>query len=235
MVKSHVGLLQERTTRQGVDSPQQQFTSLNKQFAIRRRGIERVQREQIRPRESSGAALVAPADEELVGRVLRREESALGAIYDRYGRLVYTIALRITGDREAAEEVMQDVFQAVWQGAGSFQAGGSFAAWLTGIARHRAIDLTRSRRYRARARESTLDEYATGGDTPAEALVLRTVVQEALQELPQPQRQAIELAYYGGLTHVEIAGRLGEPVGTVKSRMRLGLTRLRDLLRTARD
>jgi RNA polymerase sigma-70 factor (ECF subfamily) len=163
--------------------------------------------------------------------VLRREESALGAIYDRYGRLVYTIALRITGDREAAEEVMQDVFQAVWQGVGSFQPGGSFAAWLTGIARHRAIDLTRSRRYRARARESALEEYAASDSAAADALVLRTVVQEALHELPPTQREAIELAYYGGLTHVEIAGRLGEPVGTVKSRMRLGLTRLRDLLR----
>jgi RNA polymerase sigma-70 factor, ECF subfamily len=198
-----------------------------------------VQREPIRPRESLAALSVAPADEELVGRVLRREESALGAIYDRYGRLVYTIALRITGDREAAEEVMQDVFQAVWQGVGSFHPGGSFAAWLTGIARHRAIDLTRSRRYRARARESALEEYAAGdstaGDAPADALVLRTVVQEALHELPPTQREAIELAYYGGLTHVEIAGRLGEPIGTVKSRMRLGLTRLRDLLRAARD
>ncbi|HET9224454.1 MAG TPA: sigma-70 family RNA polymerase sigma factor [Roseiflexaceae bacterium] len=190
-----------------------------------------MQREPIRPRESSAALSAAPADEELVRRVLRREESALGAIYDRYSRLVYTIALRITGDREAAEEVMQDVFQAVWQGVGSFQPGGSFAAWLTGIARHRAIDLTRSRRYRARARESALEEYAASDSAAADALVLRTVVQEALHELPPTQREAIELAYYGGLTHVEIAGRLGEPVGTVKSRMRLGLTRLRDLLR----
>src|SRR5262245_46343755 len=134
---------------------------------------------------------------------------------------------------------MQDVFQAVWQGVGSFQPGGSFAAWLTGIARHRAIDVTRSRRYRARARESTLEEYVAGdstsGDTASDALVLRTVVQEALHELPPTQRQAIELAYYGGLTHVEIAGRLGEPVGTVKSRMRLGLTRLRDLLSATRE
>jgi RNA polymerase sigma-70 factor, ECF subfamily len=162
----------------------------------------------------------------------------LSAIYDRYGRLVFTIALRITGEREAAEEVMQDVFQAVWQSVGSFQPGGSFAAWLAGIARHRAIDLTRSRRYRARARESALEEYTAGDaawDAPADALVLRTIVQAALNELPPPQRQTIELAYYGGLTHVEIAGRLGEPVGTVKSRMRLGLTRLRDLLRAARE
>jgi RNA polymerase sigma-70 factor, ECF subfamily len=198
-----------------------------------------VQRESIRSPENSGAPGAAPADEELVRRVLRREEPALSAIYDRYGRLVYTIALRITGDREAAEEVMQDVFQAVWQGAGSFQPGGSFAAWLTGIARHRAIDLTRSRRYRARARESALEAYIGGGptvgDAPADALVLRAVVRAALSELPPAQRQTIELAYYGGLTHVEIAGQLGEPIGTVKSRMRLGLTRLRDLLRAAQE
>ena len=131
-----------------------------------------MQREPIRPYESSGVPSAVSADEELVGRVLRREEAALGAIYDRYGRLVYTIALRITGDREAAEEVMQDVFQAVWQGVGSFQPGGSFAAWLTGIARHRAIDLTRSRRYRARARESALEEYVAGATPAGDAITL---------------------------------------------------------------
>jgi RNA polymerase sigma-70 factor (ECF subfamily) len=183
------------------------------------------------------AALVS--DDELVGLVLRREEPALSAIYDRYCRLVYTIALRITGDREASEEVTQDVFQAVWQGAGSFQPGGSFSAWLVGIARHRAIDVTRSRRYRARMREETLDTYtssnAAASDAPADGLVLRTVVRSALDELPPAQRQAIELAYYGGLTHNEIAGRLGEPVGTVKSRMRLGLTRMRSLLRPTQE
>jgi RNA polymerase sigma-70 factor, ECF subfamily len=175
----------------------------------------------------------------LVGLVLRREERALSAIYDRYCRLVYTIALRITGDREASEEVTQDVFQAVWQGAGSFQPNGSFAAWLAGIARHRAIDMTRSRRYRARAREETLETYVSGDaaatDAPADVLVLRTVVRSALNQLPPAQRQAIELAYYGGLTHAEIASQLGEPIGTVKSRMRLGLARLRDLLRAAQE
>jgi RNA polymerase sigma-70 factor (ECF subfamily) len=197
-----------------------------------------VQREPIRLRESAGAPGIAPSDEELIRRVLRGEEPALSAIYDRYGRLVFTIALRITGERGAAEEVMQDVFQAVWQSAGGFKPGGSLAAWLAGITRHRAIDLTRSRRYRARARESALEEQVAGDVTwnvPADTVVLRTVVRAALDELPPTQRQAIEMAYYGGLTHVEIAGRLGEPVGTVKSRMRLGLTRLRDLLHAARE
>jgi RNA polymerase sigma-70 factor (ECF subfamily) len=199
------------------------------------KGSDRVQRQTVRPTESASAPGVAATDEELIRRVLRHDEPALGLIYERYGRLVYTIALRITGDREAAEEVMQDVFQAVWQGAASFQPNGSFSAWLMGIARHRAIDLTRSRRYRARAREEALDLDFTGaaaGDSVVDTLALRAVVRTALAELPLAQRQALELAYYGGLTHVQIAGRLGEPVGTIKSRMRLGLTRLRDLLRT---
>jgi RNA polymerase sigma-70 factor, ECF subfamily len=195
-----------------------------------------VQREIVRSPESASPQGAASTDEELIRRVLRRDEPALGTIYDRYGRLVYTIALRITGDREAAEEVTQDVFQAVWQGASSFQLSGSFPAWLTGIARHRAIDLTRSRRYRTRTREEVLDPGFAGAtttsDSAVDALALRTVVRTALAELPPTQRQAIELAYYAGLTHVEIAGRLGEPVGTIKSRMRLGLTRLRDLLGT---
>ena len=122
------------------------------------------------------------------------------------------------------------------EGAGGFQPNGNFSAWLIGIARHRAIDMTRSRRYRARAREGVLDEHVAGAtDTSTDALLLQTVVHAALAELPSTQREAIELAYYGGLTHVEIATRLGEPVGTVKSRMRLALTRLRKLLRAAQD
>ena len=91
-------------------------------------------------------------DEELLELVLRRHDAALGEMYDRYGRLVYTIALRVTGDRETAEEVVQDVFQNVWQAAGGFQRGlGTFSGWLLGITRHRAIDATRSKRERARA------------------------------------------------------------------------------------
>jgi RNA polymerase sigma-70 factor (ECF subfamily) len=177
-------------------------------------------------------------DEELIARLRRREESALSAIYDRYGRLIYAIALRITGDRLASEEVVQDVFQAAWQSIGGFQPGGSLPAWLSGIARHRAIDLTRTRRVRARAREEQLEAAnwadRAAGDA-ADALAMRVVVRSAMSQLPPAQRTAIELAYYAGLTTAEIAGQLGEPIGTIKSRMRLGLMRLRDLLQSARE
>jgi RNA polymerase sigma-70 factor (ECF subfamily) len=175
-------------------------------------------------------------DEELLALVVRRQEVALGAIYDRYGRLVFSIALRITGDRETAEEVVQDVFQNVWQAAGSYQPGlGTFSSWLLGITRHRAIDATRSKRERARAREQALDAdwqiaADSGLDREVAQSILRDAVRAALGELPPNQRQAIELAYYGGLTRAEIAERLGEPLGTIKTRLRLGLLKLRGLL-----
>jgi len=185
--------------------------------------------------------LTALHDDELLALVIRRHERALGQLYDRYGRLVYSIALRITGDRQTAEEVVQDVFQNVWQAAGSFQSGiGQFSAWLLGITRHRAIDATRSKRERARTREQTLDtSFPMSDESDIERDVaqsmLRDTVRAALQELPTNQRQAVELAYYGDLTRVEIAERLGEPVGTVKTRLRLGLLKLRDLLRQVED
>ena len=181
--------------------------------------------------------LTALRDEELLMLVIRRQERALGQLYDRYGRLVYTIALRITGDRQTAEEVVQDVFQNVWQAAGSYQAGvGQFSAWLLGITRHRAIDATRSKRERARTREQALDvgiPLSDESDIERDVArsLLRDTVRAALQELPTNQRQAVELAYYGDLTRAEIAERLGEPLGTVKTRLRLGLLKLRDLLR----
>jgi RNA polymerase sigma-70 factor (ECF subfamily) len=183
--------------------------------------------------------LTSLRDEALMALVLQRQEAALGALYDRYGRLIYTIALRITGDRETAEEVVQDVFQNVWQAAGGFQPGvGSCAAWLIGIARHRAIDAMRSKRERGRAREQTFDsDWPTGDEVDPGSEVarrlLRDMVRAALDELPPNQRQAIELAYYGGLTRAEIAARLNEPIGTIKTRLRLGLLKLRDLLRDA--
>jgi RNA polymerase sigma-70 factor (ECF subfamily) len=191
--------------------------------------------------DTATIGLVALGDEELLALVMRRQEAALGALYDRYGRLVYTIALRITGDRETAEEVAQDVFQNVWQAAGSFQPGlGAFSSWLLGITRHRAIDATRSKRERARAREQPLDpDWPVADEVGLESEVvkgmLRDTVRMALGELPQAQRRAIELVYYGGMTRAEIAEALGEPLGTIKTRLRLGLLKLRDLLKPLQE
>ncbi|NJM08431.1 sigma-70 family RNA polymerase sigma factor [Candidatus Gracilibacteria bacterium] len=184
-----------------------------------------------------GEELAILRDDALLALVVQRHEAALGVIYDRYGALVYSIALRVTGDRLTAEEVVQDVFQNVWQAAGGYQPQrAAFSSWLIGIARHRAIDAMRSKRERARVREQTaVDEtYLDGGSGPeaaADQSALRDAVRSALANLPQSQRQAIELAYYGDLTRAEIAERLGEPLGTVKTRLRLGLNKLRDLLR----
>jgi RNA polymerase sigma-70 factor (ECF subfamily) len=192
------------------------------------------------PRSSSSvpaAAVGTLPDEALIARVCWREEAALDIIYDRYHRLVFTIALRMVGDRELAEEVVQDVFQAVWQSASSFQPNGNLSAWLIGITRHRAIDATRSRRFRSRAREDLLDDERMNSvaHNDTDMVTLRAVMEAALAELPTTQRQAIELGYFGGLSHTEIAKRLGEPVGTIKSRMRMGLMKLRDLLKTVEE
>ncbi|MGQ9876599.1 MAG: sigma-70 family RNA polymerase sigma factor [Chloroflexus sp.] len=188
------------------------------------------------PPEDTG--LHGLTDELLIDLIVQREEAALGELYDRYASLVYAIALRITGDRQTAEEVMQDVFQNIWQTAGGFRRqAGTVAGWIIGISRHRAIDALRSKRERGRSRELTgieaTSHLSTSSDIEhdVEQRILREAVRAALADLPLTQRQAIEMAYYGGLTQAEIAERLGEPLGTIKTRLRLGLTKLRELLR----
>ncbi|WP_322815818.1 sigma-70 family RNA polymerase sigma factor [Chloroflexus sp.] len=188
------------------------------------------------PPEDTG--LRGLTDELLIDLIVQREEAALGELYDRYASLVYAIALRITGDRQTAEEVMQDVFQNIWQTAGGFRRQtGAVAGWIIGISRYRAIDTLRSKRERGRSRELTGIEASPHPSTSSdiehdvEQRILHEAVRAALADLPLPQRQAIEMAYYGGLTQVEIAERLGEPLGTIKTRLRLGLTKLRELLR----
>lgn len=186
---------------------------------------------------------MAPDDQSLVARIAERDDEALGLLYDRYGRLVYAIALRITDNATSAEEVVQDVFYNVWRDAPGFRPqAGNVSTWLMAIARHRAIDVTRSKRFRAGRREEPIDSgpvaLALPGGDPEQQVderLLRQEIQAALQTLPEPQRRAIELAYYGGLTRSEIAEQLGEPLGTIKTRLRLGLTRLRDLLWRANE
>jgi RNA polymerase sigma-70 factor (ECF subfamily) len=172
-----------------------------------------------------------PSDAELLVQVQQRDEHALGLLYDRYGRLIYTIALHITGDRLVAEEVMQDVFYAVWQSAGSFQLERSARAWVIGITRHRAIDATRTRQYRARSRETTFNlmETVQGQGAPDEQILANVSeypVRQALAGLSEAERQVIAFAYYGGLTRTEIANRLQLPLGTIKSRLRGALMKL---------
>ncbi len=185
---------------------------------------------------SSSTDRLAPLrDEELLVLIAQGDQQALGALYDRYGRLVFSIALRIVGDRLSAEEVVQDVFQIVWQQVATFRpAAGSVSGWMVGITRHRAIDEIRSRRHKSRQREVSADEgpqeaLSDSGNLEQQA-VNRGDVRAALEGLPSAQRQAIELAYYGGLTCTEIASSLGTSVGTVKTRLRLGLVKLRAAL-----
>jgi RNA polymerase sigma-70 factor, ECF subfamily len=176
-----------------------------------------------------------PADPELLRRMRLGDESALEALYERYGGLVFTLALRIVGDPELAREVLQDTFLRSWDGCDTYDSGrGRVAWWLMGIARNRAIDLLRSRPHQARLREQERLRSSTHVSEPAgpggvDAVLGHAVIQ-ALQGLSAAQREAIELAYYGGLTQAEIARQLAQPLGTIKSRTREAMERLRALL-----
>lgn len=184
----------------------------------------------------AGASLEQPADFELLRRMQLGDEPALEALYARYGGLVFTLALRIVGDPELAREVLQDTFLRAWDGRETYDPGrGRVAWWLMGIARNGAIDLLRSRPHQARLREqdrqpSDVRREESADPGAADALALRRVVGQALAGLSDNHRRTIELAYYRGLTQAEIAQHLGEPLGTIKSRTRDAMERLRILL-----
>jgi RNA polymerase sigma-70 factor, ECF subfamily len=178
-------------------------------------------------------------DERSLQRVASGDAGGLGAVYDRHGRAVYSLALRILGDEGDAEEVTQDVFAQAWRRAGQYdQTRGTVAAWLLVMARTRAIDRFRARRVRPEGRvqddaDLTLQQLpATSPDAASEMMAAERGqrVRRALEDLPFLQRVAIELAYFEGLSQREIAERLEQPLGTVKTRMRLGLLKLRDAL-----
>jgi RNA polymerase sigma-70 factor (ECF subfamily) len=175
-------------------------------------------------------------DEQLLGFIVRGENWALSEIYDRYTRLVFSIALKILNDRASAEEIVQQVFTKVWRSARDYRAErGKFSAWLMSIAHHQCIDELRRRRVRPVAQpgdEELLYELASDDD-PAQAAQYtfeRARVREALQHIPAEQRIVIELAFWGGLTQREIAVYSHSPLGTVKTRSRLGMQRLKRLL-----
>lgn len=180
-------------------------------------------------RQRVGDVEEAPPEDELLERVRARDESALSELYQRFGGLVYSIALRVVNDRDLAEEIMQDTFLRCWNRVDSFDANrGQLTTWLASIARHRAIDVLRSSQHQSRLREGIeLQPDRVPTDDPAEQAQLRQVVSGALTSLAPEQRQVIELAYYAGMSQREIAHVLGIPLGTVKSRTRTALDRLR--------
>src|SRR5688572_28982870 len=190
---------------------------------------------------SSARQLSAEAnafDSALMARVRHRDTEALRALYDRHSSMVHGLGLRILRDPTEAEDLVQDVFLHLWRRAELFDGDrGQFVGWLVSLTRNRAIDRLRARRTRERKGDEYEAEVAAapaprGADPNETAYVaeLREAVARALTDLPEPQRTALELAYFGGFSHSEIAERLAAPLGTVKARIRQGMIRLRDLL-----
>jgi RNA polymerase sigma-70 factor, ECF subfamily len=172
---------------------------------------------------SSGAS----DDMRLIARIRVGEPGAMSELYDRYSSVVYGVALRVLQDAAAAEDVLQDIFLQLWRKPDAFDSSrGSLVAWLAVIARHRAIDRLRQRRP-----ETDIEEVVIAGgsdlrDETERSLVIEKV-RAVLGEMNPDQRKALELAYFQGLTHSEIAEKTGEPLGTIKTRIRSGLQALR--------
>ncbi|MCX2727774.1 sigma-70 family RNA polymerase sigma factor [Thermomicrobium sp. 4228-Ro] len=192
-----------------------------------------------RARETT-TELERASDELLVQRVVEGDIRAFELLYDRYARPVFSLAFRMLGDPGEAEELLQETFVRLWQQAARYDAHrGSFGSWLMSIAHNLAVDALRQRSRRPQRADFVdlatfpfhdIDERATALEA-AEVSELRDRVRRALAQLPEPQRQVIELAYFGGLTHSEIATVLGEPIGTIKTRLRLAMQKLQVLLR----
>lgn len=193
-------------------------------------------------RMSSTGALQNKRDLAAVARLVAGDERGLGELYDRHGTLAYSLAAAILHDGPDAEEVVADAFSQVWRTAANFDPSrGSVVAWISTIVRTRALDLIRSQRRRARmldraealADGGTAPGLGTGAEMADRAVELseaQVLVRRALADLPAPQRVALELAYFSGLSQSEIAERLGEPLGTIKTRMRSGMEKLRQSL-----
>jgi RNA polymerase sigma factor (sigma-70 family) len=190
-----------------------------------------------RPRraETMRNQLAHLSEEALVALVARGDQSALAALYDRVGRTAFGLALRVLRDDRLAEDAVQEAFLTVWRTAAAFSAERAKATtWILTLVHRRAVDLVRReqrRRTEPLADTEGSEEAASPSAEDAAWLQFeRERVQSALRKLPDTQREAIELAYYGGFTQSELAERLGEPLGTIKSRMFAGLARLRELL-----
>jgi RNA polymerase sigma-70 factor (ECF subfamily) len=185
--------------------------------------------------------LIEASDADLIGRAAQGDARALEVLYDRYSGVVFSFALRIVADRQLAEEILQEAFFRAWQQGGNFSAGrGSFITWLLSITHNLSIDEIRKRRRRPQKADSeepeqvlaSVPDTGSGADVEDEVWLgaLRETIGEALATLPPAQRQAIEMAYFRGMTQREISEALNEPLGTIKTRMRLGLQKLKDAL-----
>jgi RNA polymerase sigma-70 factor (ECF subfamily) len=168
-----------------------------------------------------------PPDSHLVSAIRSGDQNAMAALYDRYSSVVYSVALRVLGDTGAAEDVLQDVFMQLWRNPSAFDSSrGSLGAWLAVIARNRAIDTLRKRRPENDIEDIVISvetDMASDADRARSAEKVRGI----LGSMPAAQRSALEMAYFEGLTHTEIAAKTGEPLGTIKTRIRAGLQALR--------
>jgi RNA polymerase sigma-70 factor (ECF subfamily) len=187
--------------------------------------------------ESARAVFREAAWGDYIRRCATRDESALAALYDESSKLAYSVALRILQDEADASEVVLDVYKQVWDAAGRFdEQRGSAAAWIVILARSRAMDRRRFRAARSRTTVQVQELHdMRSSEASPETLAIASQssreMKRALEAVPTEQREALELAFYGGMTHSEIADRLGEPLGTVKTRIRLAVIRLRELLK----
>lgn len=177
-------------------------------------------------------------DEALIRLIVVSRTEALSALYDRYSRLVFSMALHTVGDPATAEEITQDVFVRVWEKAGTYRPEqAKVSTWLTSITRYRAIDMLRHRSSRPEKNSIGWDDLALGAEpsvegpeSAAEQAIDSQRVRAAVASLPVEQQRALNLAYFQGLSHSQIAEQLGEPLGTVKTRIRLAMQKLREVL-----
>jgi RNA polymerase sigma-70 factor (ECF subfamily) len=166
-------------------------------------------------------------DAALISRIRTGDQQAMADLYDRYSGVVYAVALRVLADTAAAEDILQDIFMQLWRNPSAFDSSrGSLAPWLSVIARNRAIDQIRKRKP-----ETDVEDVVIAVDADLESSTARRLsidkVRGALSEMPPVQRKLLEMAFFEGLTHTEIASKTGEPLGTVKTRIRAGLLALR--------
>ena len=168
----------------------------------------------------------------LIERVRSRDADSFEILYDRYHRVVYGVALRVLADTAAAEDVTQSVFLKIWSAPELFR-GGNFGAWIARVARNRALDVARSRELRAEGELAQPPPESDGIEDLALARIDGERVRRALTLLPPEQREPIELGFFGGITQEQIARQIGLPLGTVKTRVRTGLRRLRGVLEGA--